>query len=86
VLAVTDVCGLCGHPGAETGDHIIPYSRWPKDNLGRPLPGLHDVTNVQPAHGTIGNVRVNRCHICKRVCNQSKGNRIVTGNPRSRDW
>lgn len=93
VLAVSDLCGLCGHGGARTIDHVIPYSRWPRDpRTGRPLPGLHNPANLVPAHGTIGNTgEVNRCPECvadgrSGLCNQAKGSRILVGNPRSRDW
>lgn len=95
VLRASDVCGICGHGGARTIDHVIPYSRWPRDAYtGKPLPGLHAVSNLQPAHGTIGNTGfVNRCRECKAlringngVCNQSKSGRITVHNARSRDW
>lgn len=95
VLAHSDVCGICLHPGARTADHIVPYSRWPRGRDGRPLPGLHSVANIQPAHGSIGNTgAVNRCRTCRHlringngVCNQSKRNRVNTTRlPRSRDW
>lgn len=91
---MSDVCGICGHGNAKTGDHIVPYSQWPTDAKGRPLPGLHAVTNIQPAHGTMGNTgAVNRCEPCRLanrfgrgLCNQSKKHRQLTGNPRSRQW
>lgn len=90
LLATTDLCGLCGHPGARTADHIIPPSQWPTDAYGRHLPGLDALTNLQPAHGTMGNrvtgQQPNRCPICRRLCNQAKNNRTVTGLPRSRKW
>jgi hypothetical protein len=96
VLRESDVCGICGHPGAATADHIVPAKLWPRDLTGRHLPGLDDVTNLQPAHGTMGPGRrvQNRCEHpdCRqpdgrgRLCNQSKNSRQLTGNPRSRDW
>lgn len=93
VLAASDLCGLCGHGGARTIDHVISYQAWPKDpRTGKPLPGLHHPTNLQPAHGTIGNSgAVNRCRQCVTegktgLCNQSKGARVTVHNRRSRNW
>jgi hypothetical protein len=83
VLALSDVCGICGHHGAMTADHIIPPKDWP-----RGLPGLDDITNLRPAHGTMGagrGRRVNACSTCGRVCNQSRGNRAAR-RPASREW
>jgi hypothetical protein len=86
LLATTDVCGICGHPGARTADHIIPARSWPKDATGRPLPGMDSLANLQPAHGTLGPGRPpNYCPICGRLCNQSRGAAIVR-RPTSRDW
>jgi hypothetical protein len=78
VLAASDRCGLCGHRGAKTVDHIIPKPQWPVDARGRPLPGFDGVRNLQPAHGSMGSDRTrkqghNRCPVCKRLCNQAKG-------------
>lgn len=42
VLAASNVCHLCGRPGADTVDHVIPRSRRP--DLA------HDLTNLRPAH------------------------------------
>jgi len=90
ILAASDLCGLCGHRGALTVDHIIPKPRWPVDDAGRMLPGFDGVQNLQPAHGSMGSDRTrrtghNRCPTCHRLCNQSKGageRRVGT----SRDW
>lgn len=35
-------CHLCGLPGANTADHLIPVSRWPE--------GRWVMSNVRPAH------------------------------------
>jgi hypothetical protein len=78
ILASSDVCGLCGHRGARTADHVIPKPLWPKDAAGRMLPGFDGVRNLQPAHGSMGSDRTrkaqhNRCPTCGELCNQSKG-------------
>lgn len=82
VLALSDQCGICGHPGSMTVDHIIPPKDWP-----RGVRGLDDITNLRPAHGTLGAGRgkVNPCPTCGRLCNQSRGNRAAK-RPASRDW
>jgi 5-methylcytosine-specific restriction endonuclease McrA len=74
VLACSDVCGLCGHPGSTTVDLIIPLSKG-----GDPL----DPANLRPAHGVDG------CPWCFRKCNSSRGNRDrlePETHPRSRPW
>lgn len=78
VLAESDLCGICFHAGAKTVDHIITLADWPKDTDGRLLPGHDAVTNLQPAHGTMGAGRSrvhNPCPECGRLCNQSRGSR-----------
>jgi hypothetical protein len=98
VLAVSDVCVLCGHAGARTVDHIIPKPAWPRDQRGRMVPGFDGLPNLQPAHGSMGSDATrkqphNRCYQCDpvrgRLCNQSKGDG-VRPRPlpviRSRDW
>ncbi len=74
LLAMTDICALCGHGGAKTADHVIPARDWPKDPYtGKPLPGMDDLGNLQPAHGTLAPGVLNRCPVCGLLCNQSKG-------------
>ena len=69
VLMASDVCGLCGHPGSATVDHIVSARYWPKG-----VPGMDDVENLQPAHGTMGGTGlVNRCPTCGLLCNQVRG-------------
>jgi len=88
-IANSDLCGLCGHHGARTADHIIPVDEWLR-RYGT-YDGVNDQTNLQPAHGTKGPIN-NPCHQCRAagrngMCNQSKGARlIVVVSPRSRDW
>lgn len=90
MLAESDVCGICGHHGAKTIDHIITLANWPKDPAtGRLLPGHDAVENLQPAHGTMGAGRTrlhNPCGICGRLCNQSRGGDIIRATPHSRAW
>jgi 5-methylcytosine-specific restriction endonuclease McrA len=43
VLDHSDVCWLCGLPGADTVDHILPLSQHPEL--------AHDRSNLAPAHG-----------------------------------
>lgn len=88
LLATNDICGICGHSGARTANHIVPAKRWPRDENGRPLPGMDDLSNLEPAHGTLGAgplVRHNRCPVCGKLCNQSLGAGRAP-RPQSRDW
>lgn len=85
LLATTDRCGICGHPGSKTADHIIDDKHWPRDAFGKRLPGFDELPNLQPAHGTLQPGKVNRCPICGRLCNQSRGAREQR-RPQTRDW
>lgn len=51
VLTISDVCWLCGHPGADTADHIIPVSQG-----GNP----YAVGNGRPAHSKCNQQRGNK--------------------------
>jgi hypothetical protein len=62
VLAASDVCYLCGHPGAGAVDHVI--SRKLRPDLAL------DPANLRPVHGSLS-----RCPWCKRACNEAKGDR-----------
>lgn len=42
VLAESDTCWLCGQPGADSGDHVIPVSVRPDLELIK--------SNVRPSH------------------------------------
>lgn len=44
------ICHLCGHPGADTADHIIPWS----------LGGTDNPANLKAAHRHCNRVRGNR--------------------------
>lgn len=88
------MCGICGHGGAITADHIIPHHLWPKDAHGNPLPGLDNPDNLRAAHGSRGPAQHNPCYECSprgRMCNQSRGagHRAKTQpppDPHSRPW
>jgi len=85
ILADSDLCWLCGHPGAHTADHVVPYKLWPRDAYGELLPGFNDVANLRPAHGTMGSRLINPCPICGKLCNQVRKTRKVI-SPHSRAW
>jgi 5-methylcytosine-specific restriction endonuclease McrA len=40
ILAESDICWICGRPGATTVDHLIPLSQG----------GTNDAANLAPAH------------------------------------
>lgn len=77
VLAESTVCHICGHPGSQDVDHVIP--RWLVVELGG---DPNDKTNLRPAHGTAG------CPTCGRRCNREKGAKLAPDPPprHSRDW
>lgn len=73
VLDSSDVCGICGHAGADTVDHII-------DRAIRP-DLAEDPDNLQPAHG------VNRCPVCGENCQNKKStNRTSEALVTTEDW
>lgn len=61
VLAASDVCWICGHPGADEVDHVKPLSRG----------GSEDRNNLKPAHGQ------QPCPTCGEKCNRVKGAKDV---------
>lgn len=86
LLANNDICWLCGHGGAMTADHVITHKRWPRDGYGNLLPGFNGLNNLRPAHGTMGGTgALNRCPICKKLCNQNRKDRVIETR-RSRTW
>jgi hypothetical protein len=85
LLAADDLCRICLHRGAATADHIITARDWPRGK-----PGFDEMSNLQPAHGTMGagvNRLHNPCPVCGRLCNQSRGaRRALPPRPQSRNW
>ena len=79
MLATSDLCWICHHPGARTGDHIIAGPQWLA--LHGTMHGYDDPTNLAPAHGTGGNHQTgwdNPCPTCGQRCNQVKRDRPIT--------
>lgn len=68
VLGISDVCGICGHPGSNDVEHIISRSEAPEL--------AEDLENFQPAHGANS-----MCFICDpdngRNCNGEKGSKSM---------
>lgn len=56
ILAASDVCHVCGHPGADAVDHVVPIARGGTDTMD----------NLRPAHHT------EACETCGRKCNREK--------------
>jgi 5-methylcytosine-specific restriction endonuclease McrA len=90
------ICGICGHAGAITVDHIIPHRDWPKNELGQAIDGFDHPDNLRAAHGSRGVGEHNPCRECDpqkwpqgRHCNQSRGaGDTINANlePHSRSW
>jgi hypothetical protein len=88
LLAADTRCWLCGHGGAATADHVVGDPDWPRLPDGRRVPGFDDLTNLAPAHGTMGAGRDrvhNPCPVCRQLCNQVRGARRYR-RPQSRRW
>jgi hypothetical protein len=86
LLATSDMCGICGHGGARTADHIIPPKLWAQLFPDDPQ-GCDGLANLRPAHGTMApGAPINRCLTCGRACNQSRGARLPASRPQSRHW
>ena len=62
ILAASDVCHICGHPGADAVDHVIPLARGGSDT---------DPANLKPAHHDVA------CPDCGERCNRAKGMRLI---------
>ena len=77
VLATSNVCYLCAHPGAGAVDHVISRKQRPDLAL--------EPTYLRPVHGSLS-----RCPVCRRACNEAKGDRATMPELRpprqSRPW
>ena len=62
ILALSDVCHICGHPGSDAVDHVYPLSKGGSDD---------DPDNLKPAHHDVP------CPTCGERCNRAKGARII---------
>lgn len=48
ILAASNVCHICGEPGADAVDHVIPLAKRPDlDVASNKRPAHHDVANSQ---------------------------------------
>lgn len=59
ILRASDVCHICGHPGSDAVDHVIPLARG----------GTDDPHNLRPAHHTAP------CATCGQKCNRVKSDK-----------
>lgn len=55
VLAASNICWICGEPGADAADHVIPLA----------LGGADETWNLRPAHHKTPNSRGVRCNLTK---------------------
>lgn len=69
-LAASNICWICGKPGADTVDHVVPRS------LGG---AVADRSNLRPAHYSCNSARGNGTRTHRRGTPERK-------NPTSRAW
>lgn len=55
------ICHLCGHPGADAADHVVPLAQGGSDT----------VDNLRPAH------HFEPCPTCGIKCNRVKSDKVV---------
>ena len=55
------ICHLCGHPGADAADHVVPLAQGGSDT----------VDNLRPAH------HFEPCPTCGVKCNRVKGDKVI---------
>lgn len=70
ILAASDICHLCGEPGADAIDHVIPLARG----------GTDDPWNLKPAHHNTPNSHGIKCNRTKSA--KLPEPRLTT----TRDW
>lgn len=64
ILAASDVCHICGHPGSDAVDHVVPLNPRAGGQVG-----TEDPSNLRPAHHDVD------CATCGRRCNREKSNK-----------
>ena len=67
ILAVSDVCHICGHPGSDAIDHVTALSRAADADEAKRLDT--DPANLLPAHHDVP------CPTCGERCNRRKGDK-----------
>lgn len=65
-----DVCYLCGHPGADAIDHVLPLGPVANDPVELARRDT-DPDNLRPAHHDV------HCETCGHRCNREKGQRLI---------
>lgn len=68
ILAKSDVCHICGHPGSDSVDHVLPLAPVAYDPAEMKRRDT-DPDNLKPAHHDAP------CPTCGERCNRSKGDR-----------
>jgi 5-methylcytosine-specific restriction endonuclease McrA len=59
ILAASDVCHICGHPGSDAVDHVVALARG----------GIDADPNLKPAHHDVA------CPTCGIKCNRVKADK-----------
>lgn len=67
LLAASDVCHICGHPGSDAIDHVKALARATDEAEMVALD--NDPTNLRPAHHDVP------CPTCDERCNRTKGDK-----------
>ena len=70
ILAKSDVCHICGHPGSDAVDHVLPLAPV-KDDPVELARRDTDPDNLKPAHHDVP------CEVCGERCNRAKGMRLI---------
>jgi 5-methylcytosine-specific restriction endonuclease McrA len=68
LLAASDVCWLCGHPGADAVEHKIPLAT---ATTPQEYAHLDQGWNKAPAHHTLA------CPTCGIKCNRVKSDKLI---------